>query len=419
MKLSKLALALPLLMLPLASQANDDFGFTGYMRTGGGLNANMQNVNKIDEHHLGRFGNEYDTYIAAAFTKNFESESGLWAYYHLEFNRWDGDMHKSGASDQNSIDKNGDLKADGYGDSGDWENDRNYLKMGGFDFLPEDSNIWVGSRKQEADFHILDYKWRRLMGTGLGYESKNIDIQFLQNDSGAETAQTWYGDVASHTVAARLRQGKLEGELIYISVADFKDVDLEAAGVAESSVQLSANYGFDSYFGLTEGSSKIVAQYGKGVTEDHLGWNEALSANKDDTAYKIAFDGMFSPSEGLDINPVFLYESFDPDAEGETETHLTFAVRLHKTISPGLAWITEAAVSDFNNEGGDAAADGLKYKLAMGPSLQIDAGYWARPVSRLMFTYIGADDELTANAGINDDGDNAEFRVGYEFEAWF
>jgi sucrose porin len=396
MKLSKLALALPLLMLPLASQANDDFGFTGYMRTGGGMNASGQNVSKIDEHHLGRFGNEYDTYIAAALTKNFESDSGLWANYRLEFNRWDGDPKKQ---------------------DGAWENDRNYLKMGGFDFLPEDSNIWVGSRKQEADFHILDYKWRRLMGTGLGYESKNVDVQFLQNDSGADSL--YAGDVASHTVAARLRQGKLEGEVIYTRVADFKDVDLDAAGVAESSVQLSVNYGFDSYFGLTDGSSKVVAQYGKGVTEDHLGWNESLSTNEDDTAYRIAFDGSFSPSEGLDINPVFLYEAFDADAATETETHLTFAVRLHKTISPGFAWITEAAISDFNNEGGVAAADGLKYKLAMGPSLQIDAGYWARPVSRLMFTYIGADDELTANAGINDDGDNAEFRVGYEFEVWF
>ncbi|MCG7588548.1 carbohydrate porin, partial [Photobacterium sp. OFAV2-7] len=415
MKLKKVAsaLSLALIVMPLTSQAesvvsNDLFGFSGYMRTGGGLNASGQNVNKLDEHHLGRFGNEFDTYIAAAFTKDLEFDNGLWAYYHLEFNRWDGDLHKSGASDQNS--------SDGYGDSGDWENDRNYLKMGGFDFLPEGSNIWVGSRKQEADFHILDYKWRRLMGTGIGYESKNFDIQFLQNDSGAETSWHWHGDVASHALAARMRQGKLEAEVMYIDVADFNDVDLEAQGIAESSVQLTVNYGFDSYYGLTDGYSKIVAQYGKGVTEDHLGWNESLSANEDDTAYKIAFDGLFSPSQDLDINPVFLYESFEADAWDNTETHLTVAVRLHKTISQAFAWVAEGAISDFNNEGGDDAADGIKYKLAVGPSFQMDAGYWARPVSRITLTYLGVDDELTGGKGINDDGDDSEFRLGYEFE---
>ena len=410
------AVSLSLLMIPLASQAesavsNDLFGFTGYMRTGGGLNGSGQNVNKEDEHHLGRFGNEYDTYIAAALYKDLKFDNGLWAYYHLEFNRWDGDLCKSG----------------GCGDSGDWENDRNYLKMGGFDFLPEGSNIWVGSRKQEADFHILDYKWRRLMGTGIGYESKNFDIQYLQNDSGATTSSNWYGQVASNALAARGRVGKLEGELLYVDVSDFDDVDLEAQGVAELSVQLTLNYSFDSYFGLADGYSKIVAQYGMGVTEDHLGWNEALSENEDDVAYQVTFDGLFTPVDKLDINPVFLYESFESDDSSlETESHLTFAVRMHKTVSQGLAWIAEGVVTDFENEGGDADADGMKYKLAVGPSFQMDAGYWARPVSRIMLTYIHVDDELSTNyssnsgnTGINDDGDDSEFRIGYEFEIWF
>ena len=394
MKMNKFKLGLIAIALAAPTTAMAEFNYTGYMRTGGGMNIDGQNVNKVDEHRMGRFGNEYDTYIAAAFTQSFKRDNGLWAYYHLEFNRWDGDMRKSG----------------GFGETGDWENDRNYLKMGGFKFLPEGSAIWVGSRKQEADFHILDYKWRRLMGTGFGYESKNFDIQFLQNDSGASTNEIpeWRGQaVASHTIAARASSGKLQGELVYTTVADFDDVDLDAQGVAETAFSLNINYGLP--FG------KVVAQYGQGVDHEHLGWNEALSASEDDVAYKVTLDTFFTPAPGLDVNAIALYESFDADAADETYSALVGAVRVHKTIDESLAWIAEGVVTNIENKGGNADADGIQYKLAVGPSLQIDAGFWARPVSRLMFTYIGGDEEVVSFY----EGEDSEFRFGYEFEIWF
>ncbi len=394
-KIGNLALVTTLACTSLTSFADDSFNWTGYMRTGGGYNSSFQNTIKEDEHHLGRFGNEYDTYIASALTKKWEMDNGSWAYYHLEFNYWDGDPAKHNAQ---------------------WENDRNYVKMGGFSFLPEGSNIWAGTRKQEADVHILDYKWRRLKGTGLGYESKSFDIQFLQSDSGEDTSSVvpWHGDVAANTVAARARFGSFETELVYTAASDFDDVTFNE-GTAESALTGTFIYGMDSFFGLTNGSGKIIGQVGTGVKADQLG-SEQLNEDEDDKAYRLIFDGMFSPVSGMDVNPVLLYEVSDVESYADEETFLVAGARVHQAVTANVSWVFEGVVTDVDNQGGNADADGIKYKFALGPSLQLDMGYWARPVTRLMVTYIGGDEEVIV---VNEDNDNSELRIGWEFEIWF
>jgi len=413
MKLTKLAVIIPLLMTPLASQADDSFQFGGYARNGGATNIDGQNAAKVNPNQLGRFGNEDDAYIDLQLSKKFTADNGMWAEYIVQFNRWDGDMDR--------------------GHGSDWNNEMNYVTIGGFDFLPEGGKIWAGQRKQEADFHILDYKWRRIMGTGIGYESNNFDFQFVQQDSDYDVSNNDYlagndtNGAAANSFISRVTLDKLQAELMYTTVPSYKNVIAASATrtYADKSVQLTVNYSFDSYFGLTEGSSKVIAQYGTGVNHNQLGWTGSLGRDNDDTAYRIAFDGVFSPSEGLDINPVLLHEGFDVDSYSDVETRTTLAVRAKQTMTKGLSVVGEVGFTSVQNHikidtAGDAynAGDGIEYKIAAGPQFEFDSGYWARPVIRITAAYISVDKELQDKV-FNDDGDDSEFRLGYEFEAWF
>ncbi|MDA9557099.1 hypothetical protein N9R79_06305 [Vibrio sp.] len=60
------------------------------------------------------------------------------------------------------------------------------------------------------------------------------------------------------------------------------------------------------------------------------------------------------------------------------------------------------------------------------PLLVVDQPRSINRVHRNVFSYtrndyssISADEELTGGLGINDQADDSEFRVGYEFEVWF
>ena len=76
---------------------------------------------------------------------------------------------------------------------------------------------------------------------------------------------------------------------------------------------------------------------------------------------------------------------------------------LHDGRPGGYSWHDVIATAD----------DGLVYKVAAGPAIQLEASPWVRPVIRLSAAIIGGDKVIT---GFEDEN---EIRLGAQFETWF
>ena len=73
----------------------------------------------------------------------------------------------------------------------------------------------------------------------------------------------------------------------------------------------------------------------------------------------------------------------------------------------------EANINNTQNKDGVDSLDGTAYKIAAGPSLQIETFEWVRPMVTLNVAVVGGDKEIT---GLRED---SEVRFGYQMEAWF
>jgi hypothetical protein len=82
-------------------------------------------------------------------------------------------------------------------------------------------------------------------------------------------------------------------------------------------------------------------------------------------------------------------------------------------INDKVAMHYEANINNTQNKDGVDSLDGTAYKIAAGPSLQIETFEWVRPMVTLNVAVVGGDKEIT---GLRED---SEVRFGYQMEAWF
>ena len=83
----RLLLASLLICATTSVFADDSFSWSGYYRAGLGMNDDLSNINKSDNevHSLGRYGLEYDDFVAASLSKKWTDDKGQWAKYNFSY----------------------------------------------------------------------------------------------------------------------------------------------------------------------------------------------------------------------------------------------------------------------------------------------------------------------------------------------
>lgn len=380
----KLGLTALLICASTTAMADDSFTWTGYMRAGTGINSDG-GVEGVNENYLGRFGNEYNTWVNSTLHKKITGANGSWAELTLDAYGWVEDPEVSGPWAAGSSDTV-------TTDNGSFYIGETSVKFGGLDFLPKGATLKVGQMAISEDIHILDYKFKSTTGTGAIYNSNQANKFQLAVlvDEGRGTK----------SVDGEYTIGNIDTKLTVSQ-------DLEKS---DASVSAMVAYNQKKMLGMLPGSTKYIAQLGLGVTAGNV--NRNYVNNVDGSAYRFIVDGHGTLGK-VSLNPVLWVEgtSYGDDTL-DNYTSITAGGRVTQAITNNLEMMYEGFVNAKENVGG-ADVDGTQYKLSAGPAIQLGMGEWVRPVARFTVTYIGGDQDIT---GLDKD---SEVRLGSQFEAWF
>lgn len=382
-KIEKLKLTLATLLICSAPVfADDSFSWTGYMRAGTGINSDG-GVEGVNENYLGRYANEYNTWVSSKLSKKYTGSTGAWAEINLEAYGWVEDPETTGpfiAPNSDGTDK------------GAFYIGETSVKFGGLDFLPKKSTLKVGEMALNQDIHLLDYKFKNIAGTGVTYnsnEANKLQLAFIVNeDRGTKT---------------------IDGEYT-IGNVDTKITVSQKLADSDSSISGLVAYNQKKMLGVLPGTTKYIAQVGLGVTAGRV--NRNYVDNKDGSAYRFIIDG-HSDNGNLILNPVLWAEGTNyGDNTKKNYSSITAGGRVTQKITNTLSMMYEGFVDSVENKGGTDTKDGIQYKIAAGPAIQLEISEWARPVARFTVTYIGGDKDIT---GLTKD---SEIRLGTQFEAF-
>ncbi len=396
----RLLLASLLICATTSVFADDSFSWSGYYRAGLGMNDDLSNINKSDNevHSLGRYGLEYDDFVAASLSKKWTDDKGQWAKYNFSYNVFDYT-----ASGTNAVNSYG-TKVNTL-DSTD-----NYAELGGLSFLPKDASIWAGKRRIASGINLLDEDYKKFNGRGIGYSSKNFDINFYKELDSGDMDE--YADIATIDATIKVKSFNLEGTFTKSTT----DTSTEYHGNKKDDISTSilAEYRSNKFFGLINGNTTYRAQFGKGVTSDKL--NMAVITDEKDTSYRATTEGSTMKNNWA-LDTVVNYESSKDDSAKLTYSTLSFVGRGTQKLSDNISMIYEAGATNKTNLDLDgnatSDADGVVYKLTAGPAVQMNTMPWVRTIIRTYVTVIGGDKEVTGFCK------TSELRLGAQFETYF
>ncbi len=397
----KIKLGIMALLLVSSTYADDSFSWNLYMRAGTGINldsseqetasTNSTGTESKNVTALGRFGNEYDTWITSTLTKKITAQNGSWAEIKL-------------AESYSSSDPEA---------SSNFYLDEASVKMGGLDFLPNGATIKAGKFGLSEDIHALDYKFKSVGGTGISYQKDKMKLTFMINED----------NTISNTAAGKIITGEYKSQTKAIDFEnsygnfDAKLTLSQRLTSSDSSVSGLIAYNQKKLLGIAPGTTKYIAEIGKGVGMRQDGvvlLSRNMVTNKDDMAWRFVIDGHSDLGKWI-INPVVWAESVDFDNKTNLETHtsITAGGRLTQKLTNNLEMVYEGFMNNTQNKLGVENADGTQYKISAGPVIQLQMGEWVRPAIRLSATYIGGEKKIT---GLTED---SELRAGMQFETWF
>ncbi|MBN7277862.1 carbohydrate porin [Vibrio cholerae] len=429
MKLNKLAkgIILGLFVASAPALALETSGeLHGYLKSGLLLNGDGTRSNSLGlftNYGKFRLGNEQNTKIELLPTIKITTDEGTWARVRANL------THETKCTaDWNCVD----------GDDRDIQFREGYVEMGGFSFAPE-SVFWAGKRYSSSNTSSHQYDWEYIQYNGTGGGVDKIDVGFAKMDVGV------YAFTPSGENSADPDDSSTQGypedislNVWFKKIAD-SGLDFQVVGHTmeksswrqngpTSGLGLTAVYNFDGFYGLTNGYSRITAQYGEGlVAGDSLGKNGWGFGNaKDAKSARIVFDGLANLSESWELSTFAFYQSdsdYAPWAGTKTGADrdiYAIGVRPHNQITKNFAMQYELGYEHIKEDVADGA-DGGFYKATIAPTLMLETGFWARPQIRAFVTYAKWDDGASSkiDSGYTRNGETDTLNFGIQAEVWF
>ncbi|MEC5319820.1 carbohydrate porin [Brenneria populi subsp. brevivirga] len=319
----------------------------------------------------------------------------------------------------------------GYGDKS-VETAQHFGRFGGLSFLPSDSTLWFGRRYLDDRINILAYNTKEVhIDSGVGYSSKDFDITIgtAQIDwSSSSAPQAIEGSRRIMDMAYRI--GQAEWGATYV-----KELDNPLGTGVSQAVSFSAKYGLPTFLGVAKGRSALKIQFGRGVIAQYLNTSRiTVLSEKGDEAMRFSVDGDIDVLDDFAITSALIYEYTKRDKSVERTTRIPdtgyaggdmiYGAENESGIFAGvgvkqnlhhqnLSMLYEMVANHTSNKNGVEGADGIAYKLAMGPAIQLDVMPYVAPIASLTLTYAGGDRAVTQLPK------DSEWRLGYRMEVWF
>ncbi len=380
--------------------------FHGYARAGVGMSASHDGEGHVttDKKKVGRLGNESDLYAeiglnAELYNNNdvtFKLES-LVAYGENGNNNWEG---TSPALRVMNVQAKGLLE-------------------------DKDAVLWAGQRfYQRKDVHITDFYFLDTSGgAGAGIENLSmgegkLSLAVMHDDGSQVTGKDADGKDIKETVSGYTFDARYAGIQLWddanLELALAYDFASEAEGqtvAADDGVLFTAVLGQ----GLDNGFNQTVLQIGTNAYGSQMvnygggGWYDRSGAGNDTTGFRLINWGVVGLNDAWELGHVVMYAQADADS-----TDLT---AMNAVVRPVYKWDehmkTIFEVGYFNDAvEGDTTASGSKLTVAQAWSA--GSSFWARPEIRVYGSML-MDHENDSFAG----GDDSEFTVGVQMEAWW
>lgn len=444
--MKKITTSLPLSLLCLAGihqyayAEQYDFALHGYVRSG--ILAN-QDGNRSDALGLmpdgkWRLGNEDNTKIELVPQLSFKSDDGPVVKVQANL------THESKCtSDWDCLDDDG--KSIQFREG--------YIELSQLDFAPE-VKFWGGKRYSSSNTssHQFDWEYIQYNGTGGGFD--NLDIGFARLDAGiyaftptdeskafpVDKNERGYPDDYSLNIwLKKIGDSPIDLELI----AHHMNNNEKHPDSAEKGFGITGVYNFDGFYGMTEGYSKFVVQYGRGLAAgDSLGKNGWGWANLEDTAsWRMILDavaamGSWDISTFAYVQKDKNYRWWSSDKNGWGRTSWVAGIRPYQQITKNFAMQYELGyeyLDDENYNGINGKGKGGLTKITVAPTLTLSSGYFSRPQLRAFVTYAkwdsGVADALDGNYNWDADtlspgsysrsGSTDTINFGIQAEVWF
>ncbi|MCW0313903.1 Sucrose porin [Pantoea ananatis] len=417
------------------ASSEDGFEFHGYARSGLLMNSSATKtqggptVTPAGETggHVGRLGNEPDTYVEL----NLEHKQTL----------------ENGATTRFKA-----MLADGQRTYNDWtasSSDLNlrqaFVELGQlptFTGAFKDTTVWAGKRfdRDNFDIHWIDSDVVFLAGTGAGiYDMKWSD----QAHSNLSLYGRTFGDIENNDNTAQnyiLTTNNFYGPFqLMLSGMRAKDNDdrLDVNGLkvkgdaANTGLHALVGLHNDSFYGLREGSAKTAVLYGHGLGAEvkAIGSDGALLPDAD--TWRLASYGITPLGGGWHIAPAVLAQSSkDRYVKGDSYQWATANMRLIQGLTENFEMQYEATYQymDLRPEGFNqrSAVNGNFYKLTVAPTLKASnvGEFLKRPEIRLFATWMDWDHRLDNYARGDAFGSSGfeaggEWNFGVQMETWF
>ncbi len=382
----------------------NDFEFHGYARSGVIVGDNRTDGDGFNAPGFTgyRLGNEDDTGWEADLVKNFRMDDGSWAKFELLLANFAGDAYDE------EVGK-------------DVQARQVFVEMGNlptFTGAFSDATVWAGKRYYErADFHINDWKYTNMSGTGAGLTNINVgpgnlNLAFIANDLDDDDTKVYNLDARYKGVEA------LDGTWEYVLTLK----QAKGSDGTDDGFQLGAIYERGDFYGVADGGTKVVVQYGDGLGA-RLGYADSSEDfSSGSHAYRLATSGLTPLNEKWDLFAQAILEEredYGSDDYGDDQTWVSAGVRPVYKVNKNFELQFEAGYDfvDYDSLG----VDGSITKLTFAPTFKLDTeSFWARPEIRTFVTYAMWDDDLNAISQIGDSATADDgLNFGVQAEVWF
>ncbi|MGL5124694.1 MAG: carbohydrate porin [Fusobacteriaceae bacterium] len=427
--------------------------FHGYFRTGsdGNFNKSYKKTYDRNKNLLGRWGNEYDTFIAFNFSKRFVMENGAYAKAFIELENWNNDF----GNGQEPV-----LAAA-------------VVQMGDIPvFTGAFKNAVVTAGKQSWNnraVDMTDYFYQDMDGVGLGLDAiklgeGKLGLSYITTNADDAT-DSYYRpsvdtgnwnedkdedlDISDSLRAARMTYAinDLSLELVYAHAADNESYGVVGCGddkfsrdSAENGVYTGIYYNPQSFYGA-KGSGQHYAQFATGLLAGsglgRLNTQGNFLAHKDSKAFQIGTGGATSLTDKLSIMTALRYQNvtdldsreYQLDVNDFTKgtksnkikdlSEVGFSVRPVYAINSYFDLWVEAGVAKVDRElYNGTEEENFIWKLSAGPQLKLNFGF-AETSVRAYVTYYN-EESKKSEIGVKSTKDTTDDVIGgFQMSIWF
>ncbi|MFM2486809.1 carbohydrate porin [Celerinatantimonas yamalensis] len=412
-------------------QSAHHFEFHGYARSGllasdhltptqGGVNITPAGSSGG---HVGRLGNEKDTYVELNFEDHQSFANGAKVRYKV-------------------------MMADGQDSYNDWTASTSQLNvrqvfvemshLPSFTGVFKDSTLWAGKRfdRNNFDIHWLDSDVVFLAGTGGGIDNVKWSNQAHSSFSiyGRNFDDITSNTIQNYTLTANNYYGPWQLMLNTMRSQNNQqrsNTGLGSSHATDSGVNGMLAYHAKSFYGLTQGSAMIAFLYGHGLGAEvkNIGSDGKLldSAN----TYRLATYGTVRLTPIWSIAPALMVQrSHNRYLNGDKYDWATANLRLNQQLTENFSMQYETTYQymDINPQqlNGNSAVKGSFYKVTIAPTFRPTAfkSFFDRPEIRLFATYMNWSQDLNhysssdalGGSGFHSGG---QVNVGVQMETWF